>query len=363
MKNRRLYCLSYIFLWIAFGQAPFTAQTPTPEPTPEIKASETIVTEEKTPISEEKTAVSEENLIHPGDLIDVDVVGSLEYDWRGVMNAEGFLSGIGYNENPIYALCRSEETVAADVAKAYAKILRDPKVIVKILDRSNRPASVLYGAVKTPQRFRINRPVFLNELVISSGGFTEKVSGEIQIFRPKNLNCLNENPTKNNSNASTEKSEKNNTAAPDGGSEYIDIKISDLIAGKKEANPQILSGDIITVAEADSVYVIGAVANPKQISFRSQITLSRAVASAGGLSKDAVAQKVTIFRRENKSTKIIEADLDKAKANPAEDFILQAADIVEVAERGRGKRKFPPLVKAVEPNGKNTADLPLRIID
>lgn len=335
---------------------PIAAQTPTPEPTPENKASETIV-------AEKKTIVAEENLIHPGDLIDVDVIGSFEYDWRGVMNAEGFLSGIGYNENPIYALCRNEETVAADVVKAYVKILRDPKVVVKILDRSNRPASVLYGAVKTPQRFRINRPVFLNELVISSGGFTEKVSGEIQIYRPKNLNCLNENPAIDNSNANPEKSEKNITAVQDTNSEYTSIKISDLIAGKKEANPQVLSGDIITVLEADSVYVIGAVANPKQISFRSQITLSRAVASAGGLSKDALAQKVTIFRRENKSTKIIEADLDKAKANPADDFVLQAADIVEVGEKGRGKRKYPPIVKTVEPNGKNTADLPLRIID
>lgn len=349
MKNRGLYYLSYIFLWMVFGQMLAAAQTPTPETTPENKASETIV--------------SEENLIHPGDLIDVDVVGSFEYDWRGVINAEGFLSGIGYNENPIYALCRNEETVAADVAKAYIKILRDPKVVVKILDRSNRPTSVLYGAVKTPQRFRVNRPVFLNELIISSGGFTEKVSGEIQIFRPKNLNCLNEMPAKASSDGNPEKSEKNNSAARDGSSEYIDIKISDLIAGKKEANPQVLSGDIITVLEADSVYVIGAVANPKQISFRSQITLSRAVASAGGLSKDALAQKITIFRRENKSSKIIEADLDKAKANPAEDVVLQAFDIVEVGQKGSGKRKYPPIIKTAEPVGKNTADLPLRIID
>jgi len=350
MKNRRLYCLSYIFLCIVVGRGLISAQTSTPE----------IVSENQV----NRTAVSEESLIHPGDLIDVDIIGSLEYDWRGGLNPEGFLGGIGYGESPIYALCRNEEAVAVDVAKAFSKILREPKVVVRILDRSNRPPSVLYGAVKTPQRFRMNRPVFLNELIISSGGFTEKVSGEIQIFRPKNLNCLNEAAAKNNlNNDNQEKSEKYVAAAQDDSSQYISVKISDLITGKKEANPQILSGDVITVLEAESVYIIGGVVNPKQISFRSQITLSRAVASAGGLSKDAVAQKITIFRRENKSTKIIEADLDKAKTDPAEDVVLQASDIIEVAQKGRGKRKYPPLVRTIESVGKNTADLPLRIID
>jgi protein involved in polysaccharide export with SLBB domain len=78
-------------------------------------------------------------------------------------------------------------------------------------------------------------------------------------------------------------------------SSYINIKISDLLRGKKEANPQILSGDIITVVEAEPIYVTGGVVNPKQIASRAQITLSRAVASAGGLTKNANAGKVTVF--------------------------------------------------------------------
>ncbi len=349
MKNKRLYYSSYIFLSLIFGQIFVSAQNPTPEPTTERQSNQ--------------TATFEENLIHSGDLIDVDVVGSSEYDWRGVPTPEGFLN-IGYNQDPIYALCRNEDAVAADVANAYGKILRAPKVVVKILDRSNRPVSVLYGAVRTPQRFRINRPVFLNELIINSGGLTEKVSGEIQIFRPKNLNCLNESATEVNSNNSIqEKSEKDTSVAPEKNTEYIKIKISDLISGKKESNPQILSGDIVTVLEAESVFVIGGVANPKQISFRSQITVSRAVDSAGGLSKDALAQNVTIFRRENNTTKIIEVDLDKAKINSNDDIALQASDIVEVAQKGHSKRKYPPIIKPVELVGKNTTDLPLRIID
>jgi len=129
MRGKKQYNFSYIFLCIIFFQSLIAAQE--------------SVSKIENP-SDSNQSETEINLIHPGDLIDVDVIGNYEYDWRGTLDAEGFLSGINFVENPIYALCRSEENVAADIAKAYGKILRDPKIIVKILDRSNRPVSVIY---------------------------------------------------------------------------------------------------------------------------------------------------------------------------------------------------------------------------
>lgn len=350
MESSKPYQISYIFLCVFCLQSLVFAQTPTPE---NISANSPI-----------EIAKIEASLIHLGDLIEVDVIGSTEYDWRGTLNPEGFLNGVDFIENPIYALCRSEETVAADVAKGYSKLLRNPQVAVRILDRSNRPQVILYGAIKTPQRFQIKRPISLNELIVAGGGFTDKVSGEIQIFRQQNLNCFQTITEKNAPIAETEKTtEKFVTASQANGSNYINIKISELLTGRKESNPQILDGDIITVLEAQPIYIIGGIANPKQISSRLQITLTRAIDSAGGLVKNANAKKITIFRREAGETKIIEADLDKIKANPADDITLQAFDIVEVTQNGRDKRKFPPILKVIDPTEKNTAKLPLRIID
>lgn len=349
MKNKSNYHFSYILFCILILFNLISAQVPTPEPED---------------LSEKKTTENEANLLHFGDLIDVDVIGSVEYDWRGTLNPEGFLNGINFVENPVYGLCRSEEDVANDVAKGYSKLLRDPKVAVRILDRSNRPLSVLYGAVKTPQRFQIKRPVLLNELIIVSGGITDKASGEIQIFRAPSLNCLPKvavNSTE--SNASNENKEKFITASQDNGPQYINIKIDELLAGEKEANPQILSGDIITVVEAQPIYIIGGVANPKQISTNSKITLSRAINSAGGVTKEGDEKKITIFRRDANQTKIIEADLEKIKNNQQTDVVLQAFDIVEVEQSGRGKRKFPPLINTGDLNEKNPSKLPLRIVD
>jgi protein involved in polysaccharide export with SLBB domain len=358
MKSKKLCYFSYFFLLNLFWQTWIYAQTPTPTPV-------IILEDIPAPVSTPVSAVTDEiNLIHFGDLIDVDVIGSLEYDWRGTLNPEGFLDGIDFIENPIYAICRSEEEIAEEVVKAYSKTLREPKVVVKILDRSNRPLSILNGAVKTPHRFQVKRSIFLNELIIISGGLTETASGEIQIFRPRNLNCRQKIAEKTVSTALNEDSpERIVIASQDNGSIYLNIKISDLLTGKKQSNPQILSGDIVTVQRAESIYIIGGVANPKQISSRSEITISRAIASAGGLSKGANAKKIVIYRREGIETIKIEADLDKIKANQATDLILKANDIVEVSQTGRQQRKFPPILKVAEASEKNFANLPLRIID
>jgi protein involved in polysaccharide export with SLBB domain len=306
----------------------------------------------------------EEDLIHFGDLIDVDVLGSVEFDWRGRLTPEGFLDGIEFVEEPVFGLCRSVDTVSLDIAKGYEKLLRDPKVVVRIIDRSNRAVSLLEGAVKKPQRFQIKRVVRLNELLIVSGGLTEQASGEIHIFRPQNLSCA------------AKKSETENAAktnAPEGsqfvkasrieGSQTFSVAVAELLSGKADANPQILSGDIVTVLEAAPIYIIGGVRSPKQISSRTQTTLSRAVDSAGGLTKEATENSVLVFRRTGGETKIIEADLTKIKAKQAEDIQLQGYDVVDVGQKGSPKKIYPPVIQTSESNVNKSAVLPLRVID
>ena len=129
------------------------------------------------------------NLVHFGDLLEVDVVGSYDYDWRGSLNQDGYLDGFDTIANQIYALCQTEADLSTAVQKELSKTLREPKVEVRILDRSNRAVAFLSGAVRSPKRFQIKRNVRLNELLVLSGGITDRSSGEISIFRPPNLNC------------------------------------------------------------------------------------------------------------------------------------------------------------------------------
>jgi protein involved in polysaccharide export with SLBB domain len=349
MSYQKQYRSSLLFSCIFLLQVAVFSQTPT---------------EDNNRQNTVETNKNQENSIHFGDLIDVDVLGSIEYDWRGTLNPEGFLNGMDFIEEPVFALCRTEDEIAADVAKGYSKLLREPKVVVKILDRSNRALSILQGAVKKSQRFQIKRPVNLNELLILSGGLTDRISGEIQIFRPQNLSCVAKaNDEALNKNESGELRERYVKTSRTQGSETFNIRISDLLSGREESNPQILSGDIITVLEADPIYIIGGVNSPKQISLRSEITLTRAISSAGGLSKDALGDSITIFRRENRETKIIEADFTKIEAGLEKDIILKRLDIIEVAQKGREKRKIPPVVQLQNAESTISNNLPLRIID
>jgi protein involved in polysaccharide export with SLBB domain len=344
MKNKYLYQFSYILLCILFLRCIAAAQT---------SATETNSAENP-----------DKNLVHFGDLIDVDVLGSIEYDWRGRLNPEGFLDGIDFIEEPVFGLCRSEEEIAADIAKGYEKLLREPKVVVRVIDRSDRALSVLDGAVKKPQRYQIKRSVYLNELIILAGGLTERASGEIRIFRPQNLSCAAQPKAVETASSETDENrEKFVKTSQNAGSQTFDVKISELLNGTKEANPQILSGDIVTVLEADPIYIIGGVSSPKQISSRTQITVSRAIASAGGIAKEGLEDSVTIFRRNGTETKIIEVDLGKIKSGQAEDLVLQGFDIVDVGQKGRAKKKYPPIIQLDEINAKKLALLPLKIID
>src|SRR5829696_4869346 len=248
-------------------------------------------------------------LIHFGDLIEVDVVGSYEYDWRGSLTPEGFLEGLDTIPSQIYGLCQTESELSEAIQKELGKTLREPRVAVRILDRSNRAVAFLSGAVRSPKRFQIKRRVYLNELLVLSGGITDRSSGEISIFRPANLNCTE--PKKNTEGEFVK-------ARQSSGAETFNIKIADILRGDARANPEILSGDIVTVSEALPIYVIGGVNSPQQIPMRNRLTLSRAISISGGLAKEGNAS-ITIFRREGRETKLIPADLQKIVAGTADD--------------------------------------------
>ena len=295
---------------------------------------------------------TEEELVHFGDIIDVDVVGGFEYDWRGTLTPDGNLDGLDAFDGAIPALCHNESQIASAVARALSKTLRDPKVIVRIVDRSNRAVVRIVGAVRTPSRFKLQRPVQLRELLVLAGGFTDSASGEIMILRPGNLNCIQ-----------PESLREISDPAKDNGLRRFTIKISDLLRGEASANMQILSGDSIEIAKAEPVYVIGAVNSPKPVYTRAEITVSRAVASAGGLAKDADGGKVSIFRLEGTETNIVETDLAKIKRGESIDVVLKPFDIIEVASKGGGKRKYPPLAANSERTNGDKRELPLRVID
>lgn len=345
-----LLAFQILFLFsLNFSQSTETVPAPSPKPDIALSATAAPVTASNEVQPSTKPVIAPEDLIHFGDLVEIDVIGSVEYDWRGRINPEGFIPGLSFAAGPLFALCQNEEDIAQKVAAAYGKFLRNPQITVKIADRTARPITTLLGAVKTPQLFKIRRAVRLNELIALSGGIIDNASGEIRIFRPARLSCGEENL------ASAKTAED--------GSRYIDVKIADLIAGKPDANPFVKTGDIVTVQEAASIYVIGGVNVPQTIYARQEMTVSRAIATAGGTVKGADTKKIVIYRRQNGATTSIDVDLAKIGAKQADDVVLQALDIIEVPLAGRDPRRQPPVISSEYGKPANGAALPVVIVD
>ena len=282
-------------------------------------------------------------LVHPGDVIDVDVVGGFEFDWRGGLSPEGHLKGLPAFEGPIDALCRPEDEIAAEIEKVLLKILRAPKVIVRIIDRSGRALTTIDGAVKMPTRYRLMRPVRLRELIVHAGGLMDDASGTIRIQRQSSLNCVRDS----------------DQTAQDNGFKTVNIQIDDILKGKTD--PEIMYGDLITVDRAFPVYVIGAVSNPRPLYSRVQMSVSRAIAAAGGLVKNADPTKVVIFRRDGNETRVIDIDLTKTAGERSGDELLKPFDILDVASKGAAKRSVPPV--SVDTDTGRRLELPLKVID
>lgn len=263
-------------------------------------------------------------LLGPGDVIDVRVFGQPDLSAMVEIDSDGNVSSLPFLETPIPAKCRTEKALQKDIADAYGRYIKNPQVSVRIAERKSRQPATVFGAVRQPTRVLMQRKVRLNELIASSGGFTERASGTIQILHTEPVMC-------------PQPGEEADAAPIDGTRIPLEIvKISELRAGLSRANPVIRPGDILQVTEAEPVYVTGSVFSPQGIFLRDQLTLSRALAMVGGVKKEAKLSDVKIYRQKagEQTQETIVVDYGAIKKNKKPDVFLQAYDVVEVSEAG-----------------------------
>lgn len=356
MKFKQLIqVLALMVLASASAAAQEPAPSPTPVPTPAVEATQTATatpTPDPTPTPSE--AVPSGMIILPGDTLEITVARRPEFDWRGPTDSDGSLQSLPYVDLAIRAVCRTETAVARDLAAAYQKYIINPVVTVRVVDHNGRAPAILLGAVRTPQRFLMQRAVRINELIALSGGITDRASGDIQLYRPDARVCR------------ADSAGGESSLAAENGPPVRVIKIRDLIGGDPGANPVVGAGDIVTVLESEPVYVTGGVRAPQSVGFHDEMTLSRAIALAGGLSDDARGGEIKIYRREPAAGQSgsIDADLGAILSGKKPDVALRPYDIITVPQGGRGAPPRPAndLLDAMTRSDR-TAALPLRVVN
>lgn len=259
-------------------------------------------------------------LLGPGDVLDVRVLFQSDLNAMVEVDSDGNLTSLPFLESPIPAKCRNEKEVQKDIAKAYAKYLKNPQVSVRISERKSRLPATVTGAVRQPTRVMMQRRVRLNELMAAAEGFTERASGTIQILHTEPVMCP----------LPGEEADAENKVPLE------IIKIAELKAGKPQANPVIRPGDYIMVTEAEPVYVTGSVYVPQGIFLTDNLTVSRALAMVGGIRKEAKMDDVRIYRQKPgaQTQDVIRVDYAAIKKNKTPDILLQPYDIIDVPEAG-----------------------------
>src|SRR5215831_1828677 len=173
------------------------------------------------------------------------------------------------------------------------------------------------GAVRAPGRVALRERIRMSEALTMAGGFTDQVGRTISIIFAA-ARCTDE---------------LRNTSAKPLPTPILRVyQIAGIHSDDETRNPYLQPGDLVVVNEADCVYIVGSVLQPRQMLLDGRVTLTQAIAFAGGLTRDAKNDKVRIIRQADNSSEKTELifNLAQIRKKKAQDPVLQPYDIIEV---------------------------------
>ena len=279
--------------------------------------------------------------IGPGDVLDIRIYNRPQLSREAVRVEGNGMIRMPLIENEIQAGCLTEGELAKEISTRYARYYKNLQVDVFIKEYHSKQVAII-GAVNEQSRFELQRRVRLLELLTYAKGPSPKAGQTINI-----VHSIAASPCKQTDDTDT-------SAA------FSSYKLSDVLQGDPKSNPYLEAGDIVTLPEADQVYVVGNVFSPLTIALKEPITLTRAIAMAGGLKQDTRKDKIRVLRQEPGTTirKEITVDLSAIEKKRSEDLALLPNDIIDVPTSA-GKSFLRSLVQGVVPG---VGQLPVRVV-
>src|SRR5678809_268236 len=215
--------------------------------------------------------------IGPADVLDIRILNRPQLSRETVRVEGNGMIRMPLVETEIQAACLTEGELAKEIATRYAKYYRNLQVDVFIKEYHSRQVAII-GAVNDQSRFELQRRIRLLELLTYAKGPAPKAGQTINIVHSTNTAACSQETQTDEANA------------------FSTFRLSDVLQGDPKSNPYLEAGDIVTVPEADQVYVVGNVFMPLTIPLKEPITLTRAIAMAGGLKQDTKKDKIRVLR-------------------------------------------------------------------
>lgn len=277
--------------------------------------------------------------IGAGDVLEIRVYNRPQLSRESVRVEGNGMIRMPLIEGEIQAACKTEGELAKDISTRYARYYRNLPVDVFIKEYHAREVALI-GAVNEQGRYQMQRHIRLLELLTFAKGPSDKAGQTVNIVRGPRVDLCSANPGSNQEG-------------------LITFKLNDTLQGVESANPFVEAGDIVTIPDAEQVYVIGNVYAPRSLPLKETITVSRAIAMAGGPLRDSKTDKVHVVRRAAAGAQSeFYVNLTAIAKKKEDDLVLQPNDIIEVQE-STGKSLIRSLMGAVAPS---VAQVPVRVI-
>ena len=245
----------------------------------------------------------------PGDLLDVEIIGHNDAPAPALVGPDGkiyfdLLPGLN-----VWGLTLRQTRDLLE--KGMGAYINHPRVAVTLHEARSQRVWIL-GRVSTPGIYSLTAPTTLIEAISTAGGLatssltgtTEEVADLPHSFIMRRGKLLPINFQKLVANGDT--------------SQNIYLEPDDLV--------------FLPAAAQSEVYVIGAVMLPRPVVFKNQVTLSSAIATAGGLSPDAHPREVVIVRGSLTEPHFAKVNLTRILKGKDPEIRLQPRDIVFVPD-------------------------------
>jgi len=250
-------------------------------------------------------------------VLTISVTDAPEFTGRFRVDQSGFLV-MSSLAAPVKAAGKTPMQLSKDLRQALedAKLYRDPTVNVFVDEYHSRTVAVV-GAVSKPGLYPLQRRTSVME-VVSQAGLLPTAGNQVTIIPP--------------SDSSTD------TAGQQAKPQTFDL--GKLVSGRDpSSNVEVHDGDVISVASAEVVYVVGAVIKPGGFVYQDRtagITALQAIALAEGMTSVAAPHRGMILHRnaDGGERESVLIDLSKIMTGKEKDVTLAANDILFVPVSG-----------------------------
>jgi polysaccharide biosynthesis/export protein len=232
----------------------------------------------------------------------------------------------GYIELPLvgrlHAAGLTVEQLRTALARQAAKYINSPQITINVLEYRSQPVSIL-GEVNNPGLHHLQGPTHLVNVISLAGGLKPDAGQKVTITRRVQQGTL---PLFGS----------HLDASGDYSVAYV--RLGSLLDGSNpSANIEVRANDVISVAHAEMVYVVGNVKKSGGISINSadSMSITQALSLAEGTAPGAAPRKARILRAvdgkpSNKDE--VPVDLSMVLSGKAPDLQLHANDVLFVPD-------------------------------